>query len=99
MDRGIRGQRLSGQVAGASVAALPRAARIPADLATRSAYNFGRSLRRRGSEEADFNRLLGEWVDRRFAGTALLPHVRAGFTAGFAGAPLPSAWTYLDPET
>src|SRR5690349_2274387 len=95
MDRRTPGPRSSGE--DATQIERRRLACIPEDLAISIAYTFGRSLRDRGSGQADFDRLMSEWVDRRFAGTPLLPCIRAGFTAGFSGAPLqpgpPSAKT------
>ena len=93
MERGIRGNRLNG-----SVAAPRRDAPgttpspIAPDLAIRIAYAFGYNLRSKGCDDADFDRLTLAWVERRFADTTLLPHIRAGFAAGFHGRALPTAW-------
>ena len=94
MDRGIRGRRL---ISGSDVPPQRDATRLMApiapDLAIRIAYAFGSNLRSQGSDVADFDRLASAWVERRFAGTALLPQVRAGFAAGFRGVALSSIWS------
>ena len=92
MDRGIRGRRLSGPVAAQERDATRLMTPIAPDLAIRIAYAFGRNLRSRGSGAADFDRLASIWVERRFAGTAMLANIRAGFAAGFHGAALSSIW-------
>jgi hypothetical protein len=98
MERGVRAERLNGQVATPQRGALRPIAPIPVEVAIGIAYGFARSLRGRGSGDGDFKRLSVEWVDRRFAGTPLLAHIRAGFAAGFCGASLPAAATFESAE-
>ena len=59
------------------------------EAAIKLAYDFAKNLTASDVADAHLSEHLDMWVERPYRANPLLPYIRAGFSAGYQGKPLP----------